>query len=212
MGAFLVGAAHGVGAACYGILSIKTKFNLKNWTRIQAGALLGTALINITRPYTQRWLDKKLTERYSGLIYDLTPLLAIGMATYNATKNKRGALLTSIYFAAVHKALNLIEHRRAKKQVWDEYEAKKIKEPSNYYEKLALRDGQNEHQKSQIEECIRLQSLSLIRQGKVQKGIKKYKGTLSWGRRMMKLFCDEQALLHAQLDYYLQYGKHSERH
>ena len=58
------------------------------------------------------------------------------MATYNATKNKRGALLTGTYFAAVHKALNLIEYYRAKQEIWNEYKAKKTKEPSSYYEKL----------------------------------------------------------------------------
>ena len=214
MGALLVGAScaafHSGAAACYGLLAMNTKFCFSKWTRIQAGALVGTSLFNISRPYTQRWLDKKLTEQYSCLLCDLTPFIAIGLVIQRTTKTKIGSFLTGAYFASVHKAINCYQYTISER-VWDKLAMEKRAEPTNYYEELALKKGQEQSKKQEEQRWIEKlndQRKILLIQSNIQKGIPQEEkiDQLRIYPYTSKYFC----LLKTQIESYIDQGKNEE--
>lgn len=202
---------HGLGASFYDLFSIGTRFEFNKWNRWQIGSLSAVSVLSIIRPWIQKPVDQQLGEKYSGLLFDLTPFLAVGWSAWRATKDKREAFLTGAYFGVTHKITNVMQLSVARQSVWDEFRGTQHRAPRDYYEALELKRAQADFERRETQrhtkEAMRTRALLWVQTGThMQEGTKTYKASL----RSFEFYSAYTDLLKAQVDAYTHKGENDQ--
>lgn len=196
-------SCHATSLTIYDLFALSSRFSMGRWTQYQWGGLIGAVALNALRPSIQKPVDDRIGMRNSRLLFDLTPLLVIGVTQWQATRQVKGALLTGSFFAICHKFINWQQHSMARNHVWgSSYSTDQKHTPRNYYEELALQQGlarkASQELSFALNEGSEIYALALIHTGRVVEGIaifKKHQST--YGIRF-----GNPALLEAQLSFY----------
>ncbi|NRA90280.1 MAG: hypothetical protein HRU43_04050, partial [Simkaniaceae bacterium] len=198
----LLASFHGVGGAFYDLFSLSSKARMKDWTRLQWGALASTTALNILRPNIQRKFDEKLGSKLSKYCFDLTPFIALGLAQWKANRSLKASLCVGGYFALVHKVINYQQHHMAWDKVWSSRA-----EPKTNYEELALARGKADNREKDLGYTLKdarcIQSLCLIQAGRVDEGTALFKKHQDRIRITFSL----DRLLDAQVSFFIRDGQ-----